>query len=512
MRNLSGLLLLIIISSTILFFNLGVTPLLDPDEPVYAETPREMLVYGDFVSPRIYGEYWYDKPPMYYWLVAASFKVFGINEFAARFPSALLALGCILAVYAAGRRLLGERAGLTGAFILATGIEFWYLGKAAVTDITLTLCLTLSLLGFIEKRYYFLYVFAALATLTKGPVGFLFPGAIICLYLLFTRKFSVLKEMRLLPGTALFLVIALPWYWSMYQIHGQIFLDTFLGFHNLTRFTSPEHPEGALWYYYIPVFVAGFFPWIAVFPQAVYRALWHNERETRRILLFLVIWTLFIFAFFSISQTKLVSYILPMFPPAALLAGWYIDDLAGRLWCQERSWGWIGLLVVLCALLIVTVVTGGRLLPVMETGAVLVAALLAAVCGVAVYFLWRRRIYASFAVQVGGMLLFVAILMTSLLPAAAPYFSSKDLAAQFSQVYDGRSSVYIMKILHPGFTFYSGLYGQEIDKEEVGARIRQEERSYFVIRDLDYQRLTSEELQRVQVLVRDADKLVLLKP
>jgi len=168
--------------------------------------------------------------------------------------------------------------------------------------------------------------------------------------------------------------------------------------------------------------------------------------------------------------------------------------------------------VVLCALLIVTVVTGGRLLPVMETGAVLVAALLATVCGVAVYFLWYRRIYASFAVQVGGMLLFVAILMTSLLPAAAPYFSSKDLAAQFSQVYDGRSSVYIMKILHPGFTFYSGLYGQEIDKEEVGTRIRQEGRSYFIIRDLDYQRLTSEELQRVQVLVRDADKLVLLKP
>lgn len=471
-----------------------------------------MLVYGDFISPRIYGEYWYDKPPMYYWLVAASFKVFGVNEFAARFPSALLALGCILAVYAAGRRLLGERAGLTGAVILATSIEFWYLGKAAVTDITLTLYLTLSLLGFIEKRYYFLYVFAALATLTKGPVGFLFPGGIICLYLLVTRKFSLLKEMRLLSGTALFLVIALPWYWSMYQIHGQIFIDTFLGFHNLTRFTSPEHPEGAWWYYYIPVFMAGFFPWTAVFPQAVYRALWYNERETRRILLFLVIWTLFIFAFFSISQTKLVSYILPMFPPAALLAGWYIDDLAGRLWRKERSWGWISLLVALSVLLAAAVVTGGRLLPVLENSAVLVAVVFMAVCGAAVYFLWHRRIYAAFAVQAGGMVLFVAIVMTSLLPAAAPYFSSKDLATQFSEVYDGHSPVYIMKILHPGFTFYSGLYGREIDKEDVGASIRRGERAYFVIRDLDYQRLTSEELQHVQVLARYADKLVLLKP
>lgn len=133
----TGFWLVAIITLLIVFFNLGGIPLLDPDEPVYAETPKEMFSFNEFLSPRIYGEYWYDKPPMYYWLVAASYKLFGMNEFAARFPSAVLAVACTVLVYQSGRRLFNERAGVAGALVLATSIEFFYLGKAAVTDITL---------------------------------------------------------------------------------------------------------------------------------------------------------------------------------------------------------------------------------------------------------------------------------------------------------------------------------------------------------------------------------------
>ncbi len=167
------------ITAFIIFFHLGSFPLLDPDEPVYAETPKEMIVFGDFVSPRIYGEYWYDKPPMYYWLVAAAFKVFGVNEFAARFPSALLGVLCVLLVHQAGSRLFGQTAGIAGALVLATSIEYFYVAKAAVTDITLTLFLTAALLSFLEKKYVLFYFFAALATVTKGPIGLVFPAAII---------------------------------------------------------------------------------------------------------------------------------------------------------------------------------------------------------------------------------------------------------------------------------------------------------------------------------------------
>ena len=160
--------LVALIATIIIFFNLGSIPLLDPDEPVYAETAQEMLQFNDFVSPRIYGEYWYDKPPMYYWLVAGAFQLFGVSEFSARFPSALLGVVCVLAVYSSGSRLFNRQAGMAGALVLVTSIEYFYLGKAAVTDITLCLCLTVSLLAFIEKKYYLFYIFAGLATVTKG--------------------------------------------------------------------------------------------------------------------------------------------------------------------------------------------------------------------------------------------------------------------------------------------------------------------------------------------------------
>lgn len=169
--------IVIFVASLIMFYNLGSVPLFDPDEPVYAETAKEMIKFNDFLSPRIFGEFWYDKPPMYYWLVAAAFKLFGISEFTARVPSALLAVVCAGYIYRACSRLFDQTVGLLSALVLATSIEFFYLGKAAVTDITLTFYLTVALISFLEKRFYLFYIGAALATLTKGPIGILFPAA-----------------------------------------------------------------------------------------------------------------------------------------------------------------------------------------------------------------------------------------------------------------------------------------------------------------------------------------------
>ena len=137
----------------IMFFQLGSYPLLDPDEPVYAQTPREMLAAGDLLSPRIYGDFWYDKPPMYYWLVAAAAKTFGMGEFAARFPSALFAVTGALFLFFSISRLFNVRVAFFSSLVLVTCLEYFYLGKAAVTDMTLNLCLMVSLLSFLEKRY-----------------------------------------------------------------------------------------------------------------------------------------------------------------------------------------------------------------------------------------------------------------------------------------------------------------------------------------------------------------------
>lgn len=511
MRSRTGLCVVIAISALVIFFDLGIIPLLDPDEPVYAETPKEMLQYGDFLSPRIYGEYWYDKPPLYYWLVAAAFKLLGIHEFAARLPSALLAIGCVAAVYVVNRRCFGELAGIFGALILTTSVEFFYLAKAAVTDMTLTLCLTVSLLSYIEKRYYLVYLFAALATLTKGPVGLLVPGAIIFLHMLMTRNFSEIKHMHIWTGSLLYISIAVPWYWFMYGMHGSAFIDTFLGFHNITRFTSPEHPEGLLWYYYLPVLIVGFYPWISLLPQAVSAAFKANRQESR-VLSFLLVWAAFIFVFFTISQTKLVSYILPMFPPMAMIVGWYADHIASAYSQSGSKRSWIAALLLYTIFLAVVIWMGTESMPVLKSSAILLTGCLMAMILPAIYFIWRRHIYRAVIVQLSGMMILLVLLMHTIVPQLAPVFSSRAIAGDFANYYDGMSQVYIIKILRPGFAFYSGVYGLEMDKDDLERNIAENTKAYYVIRRMDYQKLTLAGMQKVKVLASEGDRILLFKP
>lgn len=151
--------LMLLLTIVTIFVNLGSIPLLDPDEPVYGETPKEMIQYNDYLSPRIYGEFWYDKPPMYYWLVAGAYKLLGIVELAARLPSAVLAVLCVATVCYFTTKLFDSRTGILSGLVLATSLEFFYLAKAAVTDITLTLFLTLTLLCFLNRHYHLFYFF-----------------------------------------------------------------------------------------------------------------------------------------------------------------------------------------------------------------------------------------------------------------------------------------------------------------------------------------------------------------
>lgn len=502
--------LIIVVAALILFVNLGGMPLLDPDEPVYAETSREMLVFNDFLSPRIYGEYWYDKPPVYYWLVAGTFKLLGISELAARLPAALMALATVILTYFAGVRLFSPRAGLISALALATSTEFFYLGRAAVTDTTLNFFLTACLLAFFTERYYLFYVLSGLAVMTKGPIGLLFPGAIIFLYMLFGRRFDLLRYMKIPAGIALFSITAIPWYWMMYNIHGSAFIETFFGFHNITRFTSPEHPEGILWYYFIPVLILGFFPWTAVLAQSVWTSL-TASRGKFRTMLFLNIWAWFIFLFFTVSRTKLVSYILPMFPPLALIAGWYFD----RIWelrYKGNAFSWPVMLTILTALLAGGMVYGVPLMPALQTGVYLSAGIFALMTAAVWYFIKHKEYGAAFWTKTVAMVSFAVIVVMMMLPQAAPYFSVREISQDFKAVYDGESAVYVVKFLHPGFSFYSGQYGKEVKTiEDMTNYINEEKRAYFVIHQSEYKRLADKDRVRVKLIAARADKVLLLK-
>jgi 4-amino-4-deoxy-L-arabinose transferase-like glycosyltransferase len=502
---------ILVVANILMFSYLGSQPLLDPDEPVYAETAREMLQVHDFISPRIYGDFWFDKPPMYYWLVAGAFKIFGIGEFSARFPSAFFAVGGAILVYLSGRKLFTERAGLLAALVLVTSLEYFYLGNAAVTDMTLTFSLTAALLSFLHRKYYLLYGFAALAVVTKGPVAIFFCGVIIGLYLVLTGNLKTMKRMKLVSGGALFAVIALPWYVAMYSLHGMAFIDTFLGFHNVTRFLQPEHVSGAIWYYYIPVLFLGFFPWTAFLAQAFFAGL-KEKGEHRHTCVFLVIWASVVFLFFSISQTKLVSYILPMYPPLAILVGYYFD----KAWTEKRhqalKWSAISFGVVVSFLIAGLFYAGTVVTAELMFSVKVMTVSLALLTAFVLFQSFRHNFRAVFTTHVLGMIIFLVFLMTQILPLVAPAVSVKQFVNEFKQHYDGQAPVYVEKFYRPGFMYYSGMAGTELKSEKLQAAVFDENsKAYFIIQKKKYEKLSPELQNKLRVLAAQEDKILFVR-
>ena len=187
-------LIVALVAAIILLPFLGAVPLMDPDEPVYGETAREMLAAGDWLSPRIFGNYWYDKPPFFYWLEMISYSLFGATDFASRLPSALAAMATTIYVYAAGRDIFNKPIAALSALLLVTSFGFMYIGKAAVTDMTLVLTLTVAMMSFYRKKYYTAYLFCGLSLLVKGPVGYAFPALIMLIYIAWTRQWTLLRS------------------------------------------------------------------------------------------------------------------------------------------------------------------------------------------------------------------------------------------------------------------------------------------------------------------------------
>lgn len=312
----------------------------DPVESNYAETAREMLAAGDYFSPQIYGQYWYDKPIMFYLELIVAFKLFGISDFSARLFPAIMSWGGIMMTYWAGRRLYNKETGLIAAVMMMLSLEFWYLGHAVITDMTLFIAESMALLGYYiaytEKKavwYYIAFFAAAVAVLTKGPVGLCLPGLIIMLFLLWQRDFKALFNRHILGGFCLFFAVMSLWYLPMYLKHGSDFIYKFLGVHNVLRATVSEHPRDNVWFYYILIFIAGLCPWSFVIIPAKLKA-WLKKRPCLPKMpreRFLLLWAVTVFVVFQSFATKYVSYTFPyMIPVVLLMVPWFQQHV--KLW------------------------------------------------------------------------------------------------------------------------------------------------------------------------------------
>ena len=327
------LLLLALAFGALFLFRLGSAPLANPDEGRYAEIPREMAAAGDWVTPRLNGVNYFEKPPLMYWAVAVSRAVFGAGEWAVRAPLAFFALAGVLLTYAAARALHGRAAGVWSAGVLGTSLLWFALGRILVLDLAVSVFMAATLFCFIlgvraepgaRRRWLFygLYASAALATLTKGLIGFLVTGAAMFLWLLVFNQWKRLRPLHLPTGALLFLVIAAPWH-VLAARHNETWAHRYFVYEHLERFLTPAASRPGPWWYFGPIVLLGFFPWTGFLWPAVRASLaggWARRKENADAW-FLITWIVFIFLFFSKSHSKLAPYILPIFPALAVLTG-----------------------------------------------------------------------------------------------------------------------------------------------------------------------------------------------
>ncbi|MBN1808691.1 MAG: glycosyltransferase family 39 protein [Planctomycetes bacterium] len=329
---------------------LGTLPLMEPDEGRYSEIPREMLESGDWVTPRLNYVKYFEKPALHYWLTALAMKAFGRNEFAARFFPMLFSLLTVGAVYLLAGKLYGKRAATISALVLAGSLFWFIMGRVNIIDPVVSSLIAMSLVSFLmwdleeDRKKKLLYLFgyyalAALATLAKGLIGILFPGGIVFWYIVGTRRFRIFRDMGLWWGIPLYLLIAAPWFIAV-SLRNPDFAAFFFIHEHVDRFLTKVHKRDEPLYYFIPIMTGGLLPFTGYLIPAVIepvRRIWKTKVREAQPEFFLILWMLLVFAFFSVSNSKLPPYILPVFPAAAVLTGGYIDR-------REREWDASGFL------------------------------------------------------------------------------------------------------------------------------------------------------------------------
>jgi len=334
---------LIVLSIAVMWFaTLGPRRLLNPDEGRYAEIPREMLVSGDWVTPRLNGIKYFEKPPLQYWMTAVAYQVFGENEFAARFWAGFTGFAGILLAGWTSARLFNRAAGAMAAVITASSLLYLAIGHINTLDMSLSFFLELTVCSFLlaqhsaprssaERNWMLLaWAAAALAFLTKGLVALVLPSLTLLAYTVLTREFSAWKRLHIVKGLALFLLLALPWVIAAARANPE-FLSFFFLHEQFARFLVNSHDrDGPIWYF-LPLFVLGTLPWTFVALRQ-FNATWRFDAQTNGLQMrrFLLVWIAVVIGFFSVSHSKLPPYIVPVMPMFAMVLGDVFTRLPAR--------------------------------------------------------------------------------------------------------------------------------------------------------------------------------------
>jgi len=344
---LAGLLILLLWFGTLDFRHL-----LSSDEGRYAEISREMFASGDWVTIRYNALKYFEKPPFHMWVTALSYTIFGVGDWQARLCVALSGMVGLIATMFAATRWYGIRAGLLTGLVLVAAPMWSVASHFNSLDMTLSGAMACVLAFMLvaqhpdatpaARRYWMwaCWVAMGVAILSKGLVGIALPGLVLVIYTLISRDFGLWRRLHLISGIALMLIVTVPWFWLV-STRNPEFPNFFFIHEHWQRYTSTVHSRGGPVWYFVPLLVAGFVPWLGLAPR-----MWEVVRDdgaaarvatVRRLrpALLLAVWAIAIFVFFSLSDSKLPGYIVPVFPALGMLAAMALERIGERGWRQQ---------------------------------------------------------------------------------------------------------------------------------------------------------------------------------
>jgi len=461
---------LVVFCLALYFTGLGIRPLWNQDEGMHAGTSMDMLRTGDWITPTVNGEVFFDKPALHNWLVAVSLRVLGPTEFAARLPNAIMGLATVVVLFVIGRRMFGPGPAFLGSVVLATSAQFFALSRTVMHDMTLTFCVTAGLGLFyvgashdFRQRRWFISAAAVLglAVLAKGPAGLILPGAVAFFYLVLRRELPRVWQMAPGWGIVIFLAVTAPWYIAVAAANPD-FVSYFLVELNVGSFVSSESTHPAPFWYYVPVLAGTLIPWSLFLPVALWRSFRQRAADPRGETLFLLLWIGVYLVFFSMAVSKLATYILPMFPPAALLIGrlWH-DFMCTRDPRLGRALGWS----VLPAVSVFPALIAFRILdPNPDFLELYGLSLLLATLPLVVFatgVLWagvlayRGRPRGAFGTVTGSAVAMSGLILVIIAPALNPHQTSKRLVIEMDERVPPGESLTMLGKLRDTALFYT---------------------------------------------------------
>jgi 4-amino-4-deoxy-L-arabinose transferase-like glycosyltransferase len=498
-RDWPKVVLIIALGLLLYSYNISGWDLWNPDEPRYAQVAKEMAETGKWMLPHLNGNVYHEKPPLVFWMVALSFKIFGsITEFAARFPIVLLAVIGLVCTYFLGKALFDPVTGILSSLVLATSVEYFWLSRRLALDIPITFFILLSLISFYQgyqketgRRWYYLafFCFIGLATLAKGPVGFILPLLTVIMYLALKGELRQLKEMRFGLGTCVFLLILLLWLVPAGLQGGKGYFQEIVLHQTVSRFFDAwAHRQP--FYYYFEVFPAGFLPWIIFLPAAFICSFqaWRRKKEDEGDHLFPLVWFLVVFGFFTFSKGKRELYILPLYPAAAIITGkLWADYFTGQENSFVKRYMSVALVISACAMLIAGILPFfiqakfSKNLAFLPTLSVIPITALFFVTAILLFVL-RRRKTAYFTLILMMMICGMLYAVGSIMPTLNPLKSAKPVSREIISLMKPGDELVIYKKETSAFNFYTRIYPiQKIESREALAKVLTSDKRIFCL-------------------------------